>query len=99
MTGEPMHTVSEMAPRTPAISIIVQVKYPLHFVVSYVQPVTQHFESRTVRKAPLQSTHTKRKNSAMHPNYIKYRLKVKYPLCFVVGYVQPVTQQYESRTV
>ena len=22
-----------------------------------------------------------------------------YPLCFVVGYVQPVTQQYESKTV
>ena len=29
-------------------------------VVGYVQPVTQHFESRTVRKAPLQSTHTER---------------------------------------
>ena len=38
-------------------------------------PITQHFESRTVRKAPLQSTHTKRKNSAAHPNYINYRLK------------------------
>ena len=30
-----------------------KVKYPLHFVVSYVQPVTQHYESRTVQKAPL----------------------------------------------
>ena len=30
-------------------------KYPLRFVVSYVQPVTQHFEPRTGRKAPLQS--------------------------------------------
>ena len=69
------HTVSEMAPCAPAISIIVQVKNPLRFVVSYVQPVTQHFESRTVRKAPLQSTHTKRKNSATRPNYINYRLK------------------------
>ena len=28
-------------------------KYPLHFVVSYVQLVTQHYESRTVQKAPL----------------------------------------------
>ena len=54
MTGKPMHTVSEIAPRTPAISIIVwKVKYPLRFIVSYVQP--QHFESRTVRKAPLLS--------------------------------------------
>ena len=68
MTGEPTHTASEKAPRTPAISIIVsKVKYPLRFVVSYVQPVTQHFESRTVRKAPLQSTHTKTKKSCRAP--------------------------------
>ena len=51
-----------MAPRAPAISIIVlKVKYPLRFVVSYVQPITQHFELRSVQKAPLQSTHTERK--------------------------------------
>ena len=49
-------------------------KYPLHFVVSYVQPVTQHFVSRTVRKAPLQSTHTER-NCAARPSYINYHLK------------------------
>ena len=62
MTGEPMHTASEMASCAPAISIIVlKLKYPLHLVVSYVQPVTQLFKSRTVQKAPLQSTHTKRK--------------------------------------
>ena len=35
-------------------------KYPLRFVVSYVQRVMQHFESRTVQKAPLQSTHIER---------------------------------------
>ena len=46
-------------------------KNPLRFVVSYVQPVTQHFESRT---APLQSTNTKR-NSVARPNCIYYRLK------------------------
>ena len=75
MIGEPTHTASEKAPHAPAISIIVsKVKYPLRFVVSYVQPVTQHFESRTVRKAPLQSTHTKRKRAA-RPNHINYRLK------------------------
>ena len=50
-------------------------KYPLHFIVSYVQPVTQHFESKTVRKTPLQSPHTERKNCAMHPSYINYHLK------------------------
>ena len=49
-------------------------KYPLCFVVGYVQLVTQHFESRTVRKGPLQSTHTER-NSAAHPSYINYCLK------------------------
>ena len=75
MIGEPTHTASEKAPRAPAISIIVsKVKYPLRFVVSYIQPVTQHFESRTVRKAPLQSTHTKR-NRTSRPNHINYRLK------------------------
>ena len=45
-------------------------KYPLRFVVGYVQPVTEHFGSRTVQKAPLQSTHTERKkNGVVHPNY------------------------------
>ena len=34
----------------------------------------QHFKSRTVQKAPLQSTHTER-NGAAHPSYINYRLK------------------------
>ena len=62
MTGEPTHIASEMAPHTPAISIFVRkVKYPLRFVVSYVQPVTQHFKPRTVQKAPLQFPHTERK--------------------------------------
>ena len=46
-------------------------KYPLRFVVSCVQPVTQHFGSRIT---PLQSMHTER-NGAAHPNYINYRLK------------------------
>ena len=36
--------------------------------------VTQHFESRTVQKAPLQFTHTKR-NGAACPGYINYHLK------------------------
>ena len=34
----------------------------------------QHFESRTVRKAPLQPTHTER-NDAACPSYINYCLK------------------------
>ena len=49
-------------------------KYPLRFIVSFVQPVTQHFGSKTVRKAPLQSMHTKR-NGATHPSYFNYHLK------------------------
>ena len=44
------------------------------------------------------SAYQKNKWSA-HPTVINYRLKVKYPLLFVVGCVQPVTWQYESRTV
>jgi len=31
----------------------LKLKYPLHFSVSYVQLVTQQYESRTVWKAPL----------------------------------------------
>ena len=73
MTGEPTHTTSEMMPRTPII--IRKAKYPLRFVDSYVQPVTQHFESRAVRKAPQQSTYIER-NGAACPSYINnYRLK------------------------
>ena len=49
-------------------------KYPLRFVVRYVQPITQHFESRTIRKAPLQSMYTER-NDATYPSYINYCLK------------------------
>ena len=49
-------------------------KYLLRFVVSYVQPVTQHFRSTAVRKTPLQSMHTER-NGAACPSYINYRLK------------------------
>ena len=56
MTGEPTHTASEMAPHAPVLSIIVlNLKYPLHFVVGYVQPVTQQYELRNVQKAPLLS--------------------------------------------
>ena len=43
--------------------------------------------------------HTKRKKWCHTPSYINYRLKSKYTLHFVVGYVQPITQQYKSRTV
>ena len=51
-------------------------KYPLRFIVSYVQPITQHFGSRTVRKAPLQSTHIlKGRDGATRPSYINYHLK------------------------
>ena len=49
-------------------------KYPLRFVASYVQLVTQHYESRIVRKAPLQSTHTERNGGTCH-SYINYDLK------------------------
>ena len=37
----------------------------------------------------------KERNGALY----NYRLKVNYPLCFVVSNVQLVAQQYESRTV
>ena len=42
-------------------------------MVSYVQPIAQHFESTTLQKAPLQSPHTKR-NGAVRPRCINYHL-------------------------
>ena len=74
-----MHIASEMVLGTPAISIVVwKANYPLHcplhFVVSYVQPVTKHFESRTVWKAPLQSTNTKR--MPIYINYLKSEVSI-----------------------
>ena len=69
MAGEPMQNTSEMVPRTPTISIIIlKVQHPSCFVVCYVQLVTQQYESKTVRKAPLQSKYR---------HYEKYR---RFPL-------------------
>ena len=50
MIGEPMHTASKERNGTahPSYQLSSEkVKYPLRFVVSYVQPVIQHYESRT----------------------------------------------------
>ena len=56
MTGKTMKTSSEMVPRAQLYQLSYEKwKYPLCFVVSCVQPITQHYESRTVRKAPLQT--------------------------------------------
>ena len=49
-----------------------------------------------VRKTPLQSMHTER-NGAAHTSYINYCLTSEVSIRCVVGYVQPVTQQYEIR--
>ena len=65
-----MHNVKEMVPRAPAIIIARKIKYPLRFIVSYVRSVTQHYESRTVQKAPLQSTHTTSKKEMDAPGQL-----------------------------
>ena len=54
MTGEPMHTASEMALYQLSSE---KVRYPLNFAVSYNQ--SQYYESRTVQKAPLHSLQSK----------------------------------------
>ena len=73
-------------------------QYPLCFIVSYVQPVTQHFESTTVQKAPLQSTHIERNGAAL-PSYINHCLQSEASITLRCWLCQPITQQYESRTV
>ena len=65
MTGESMHTASEMMLRAPAIAINYRLKSEVSITLR-CQPMfnplhMQHFGSRTVRKAPLQSIHTERK--------------------------------------
>ena len=59
----------------PAINFIV--RCPLCFIVSYVQPIAQHYESRTVQKAPLQSTHitSTERNNAVPQLYQCFHLK------------------------
>ena len=54
MIGEPMHTASieRIGAVHPSHHQLSSEK-PLRFVVSYVQPVAQHYESRTVQKVPL----------------------------------------------
>ena len=55
MTGEPTHNGAARP------NYRLKLRYPLRFIVNYFQLVTQHFRSRTVRKPPLLSMHTKRK--------------------------------------
>ena len=59
MTGEPTHTASKE--RNGAAYLSYQLpseKCSIHYALlsaTYVQPVTLHYESRTVQKSPLQS--------------------------------------------
>ena len=53
-----------------------KLKYPIHSIVSYVQPVTQHYKSRTFQKAPLQSTHMKRKKWCRAPVHLKSEVSI-----------------------
>ena len=54
MTGEPI-LKKEMAPHAPATNNHLKSEVSIRFIVSYVQPVTHHYESRTIQKTPLQS--------------------------------------------
>ena len=73
MTGEPTRTASKMAPRAPAISIIVsKVKYPLRFIVSFVQPISDH---ELIEKHLCNPCIQKERFGATHPSYISYHLK------------------------
>ena len=69
-------------------------KYPLRFVVNYVQPIMQHFGSRT---APLQSMHTEINGAAL-PSYINYRLKseVSITLCCLLCSTRYIAVQIKN---
>ena len=60
MTGESTHTASKekMVPCAPAVNYRLKSEISIMLrcqVVSYVQPITQHYKSRTIRNAPMQS--------------------------------------------
>ena len=80
MTGEPMHTASEMTPCTPAY-------YRLKSKVSIMlrcQLCSTHYTAFRIKNcsiAPLQSMHTER-NGATHPSYINYNLKSEVSIMF-----------------
>ena len=41
-------------------------------------------------------TASKGRNGVAHPSYSNNHLRVKYPLCFIISYVKPVTEQYKQ---
>ena len=75
MTGKPTHTASKerMAPElifssehAPQLSnTALKVQWPLRFIFSYVQPVTQHYRRKTVEEVPLQQS-SHHKNMTIH---------------------------------
>ena len=87
MTGEPTHTTYEKVLRVPAISIIV--KYLLSAMFNPLHRISN-------QELCISAIHAYRKKEIVpHTSAISIIVwKVKYPLHFVVGYVQPVTQQY-----
>ena len=97
MTGEPTHTASEMAPRPSYIN------YHLKSEVS----ITLRCQLCSTRYTVFRIKNCLKSTSTIHAYQKKEMVprvpiivrKVKHPLRFVVGYVQLVTQQYESRTV
>ena len=63
-----MHIAYEMASH---IDYHLKSELSIMFHCQLCQPVTQHYESRAFRKAPLQSMHNrilKERNSAVHPS-------------------------------
>ena len=71
-----MHTTFEIAPRTPAIS---SEKLSIYYasLSAMVNPITQQYESRAVRKAYLKPTHTER-IGATHPNHLKSEVSITF---------------------
>ena len=63
MTSEPKHTTEERivlglslsAKRTPRLSNTEIKKWPLGSIISYVQPITQHYKQTTLGEGSMQS--------------------------------------------
>ena len=85
MTGKSTHTASKegmvpeltfLSERIPQLSITaLKVQWPLRFVFSYVQPITQRYKQNTVEEVPLQSNQLPRKYNVLCAPTINYCLE------------------------
>ena len=101
MTGEPTHTASkERNGATPHYNLKSEVSITLHCQLYSTHYTTLQIKNYSKSTSAIHAYTLKERIGAARPSYINYCLKseVFVMLCCQLC-VQPVTQQYESRTI